>query len=73
MKNIFKISIFLTFIFIFNSCNQKNKNPEMSENGKNDLETQGKIENDWIILSDGKSFNGWHIFKKDGRRCYVRS
>ena len=66
MKNIFKISIFLTFIFIFNSCSQKNKNQVMSENDKNNLENQGKIENDWIILSDGKSFNGWHIFKKDG-------
>ena len=54
MKNIFKISFFLTFIFIFNSCSQKNKNQVMSENDKNNLENQGKIENDWIILSDGK-------------------
>ena len=47
MKNIFKISFFLTFIFIFNSCNQKNKNPEMSENGKNDLEAQGENNLKW--------------------------
>ncbi len=70
MKYILKISFILIFVFIFISCNLKNKNnnQEMSEKDKNALGALGQIdqENDWILLSDGETFNGWHIFKKDG-------
>ena len=65
MKHISNLSLILIF---FISCNQKrgNNDQEMLTKDKKDIETLEGIDNDWIILSDGNSFNGWHIFKKDG-------
>ena len=65
MKHISNLSLILIF---FISCNQKRGNnvQEMLTKDKKDIETLEGIDNDWIILSDGNSFNGWHIFKKDG-------
>ena len=65
MKHISNLSLILIF---FISCNQKrgNNDQEMLTKDKKGIETLEGIDNDWIILSDGNSFNGWHIFKKDG-------
>jgi len=65
MKHISNLSLILIF---FISCNQKRGNnvQEILTKDKKDIETLEGIDNDWIILSDGNSFNGWHIFKKDG-------
>tara|TARA_B100001175_G_scaffold214815_1_gene182510 strand:+ start:349 stop:1116 length:768 start_codon:yes stop_codon:yes gene_type:complete len=65
MKHIFNLSFILIF---FISCSQKkgNNDQEMLAKDNKDIISLEKIDNDWISLSDGKSFDGWHIFKKDG-------
>ena len=41
------------------------KQAKMLEQDRKALGTLEKINSDWEYLSDGKSFNGWHIFKTD--------
>jgi len=43
----------------------KPKQAKMLEQDRKALGALGQINSDWKYLSDGKSFNGWHIFKKD--------
>jgi hypothetical protein len=75
MKNlynlIFKSICILLIIMLFTFCTntsklEKNNSDKMTENDKNALGALGQIGSDWENLSDGKSFNGWHIFKKNG-------
>ncbi len=69
MKYIFKTTLMLVSILVCISCSQKNnKNSQekMSEEDRKALGALGKINDDWVSLSDGHSFDGWHIFKKEG-------
>ena len=43
----------------------KPKQAKMLEQDRKALGALGQINSDWKYLSDGESFNGWHIFKKD--------
>ena len=60
MNYIFKTTLIFTSLLIYISCSQK------KEENSQEKETLKDSENEWIHLSDGNSFEGWHIFKKEG-------
>lgn len=53
--------------FILANCKEKEKKEEVTETEKLSMENKKEMEeNDWIVLFDGTSFDGWKGYMKDG-------
>jgi len=54
-----RTTIFLLLAVLVFAC--KNK-PKQTEDVSHEMEVQDVIKNDWIVLFDGTSFDGWHFY-----------
>ena len=58
MKILHKVTIMLITTLLYTCSSTKKEN-------KSNREIINTTENEWISLSDGNSFSGWHIFKQN--------
>ena len=59
------VLVFTLFLGLFASCGQKSESQNLASATEQNVLTEEEIANGWVLLFDGKTFDGWHGLGRD--------